>query len=266
MNELISKITEDLENSEMKTMKVYHSTFSNNREFSKENTFTEYDVEKYGAFHGAIDIEGTDSGRQVAENRMFVKILEDAKQMVGISPVTLSKVLGERDVDFKLLEEETGYKVKGKFLNPVMIEAEVKYTKALELNENRLGRWNPSDIIQEIMTEIENGAEIEGFTEDDLMDYYEDNINLNDVAFVDLISEEYGGEEFNQDYKEFMFVRDWLESKGYDAIKYVNTFEGNSECVMSFRPENVKVTDSYCLKDMLNIEQPKEKVKRKMKP
>ena len=97
MNELISKITEDLENSEMKIMKVYHSTFSNNREFSKENTFTEYDVEKYGAFHGAIDIEGTDSGRKVAENRVFVKILEDAKQMVGISPVTLSKVLGERD-------------------------------------------------------------------------------------------------------------------------------------------------------------------------
>lgn len=260
MNDKIENIINELNGVEIKTQKVYHSSFSDKRVFDRSNTFTDFDVRTFGAFHGACEIEGSDFGKQVAENRVGVKILEDANRMVGIHPELRLRVIKERSIDFALLKEETGYEVKGKFKNPIMIEADVSYTNALTLNENRTGQWTPYDIVREIMTKLEDGESIKGFTESDIDDYYDDNININGVAMVDLIHEEYQGEFANQDYKEFLFVRDWLESKGYDAIKYQNTFEGNSECIMSFRPENIKVTDSYCLKETLGFDDsPKEK-------
>lgn len=266
IHNLIDKVNEN-DSTITKKIKVFHSSFSNNKVFNPENTFTVFDMEKYGAFHGACEIEGSDAGRKVAENRVFVKILEDAHKMVGVSPHITQQVLNDTAdrVDFQKLEELTGYKVKGQFENPIMLEAEVSYKRAITLNENRTGQWLPYDIIREVMTKYENGEDVHGITEEDLDDYYNDEININGRMLVDLCHEDYGGEEFNQDYKEFMFVRDWLESKGYDAIKYQNTFEGNSECIMSLRPENVKITNSYCLKHLLEDTNPKEKSKNRKK-
>ena len=264
MDSKIENIINELNKNDIKVQKVYHSSFSEYNDFKEDNTFTSFDFEKYGAFHGACDIDGN-NGKQVAENRVFVKILEDAHKMVGVSPQLRNEIVKEHSIDFKTLEDKTGYKVANKFKNPIMIEAEVYYHNALELNENRAGQWNPHDIIREVMDKYENGEDIKGITEEDLDDYYDDNININGVAFVDLISEPYLDIEFNQDYKEFLFVRDWLESKGYDAIKYINKFEGESECIMSFKTENLKITDSYCLKPLLDIDNKNNEIRNKPK-
>lgn len=263
--DLINKIDE-FDNSKVKIQKTYHSSFSTNNVFDASKTFTSFDMKKYGAFHGACDIEGSDVGKKIAENRVFVKILEDANKMKGLSPQTRMEVIRENDIDFKKLEELTGYKVSGVFENPIMTEIDVTYTRAIELNENRTGQWNPYDIIREVMGKFERGEVVDGITEDDLDAYYTDSLSFDGVLFDDLYSSPYGGEELNQDYKEFLFVRDWLESKGYDAIKYKNTFEGSGDCIMSLKEENVKVTNSYCLKHLFDgQEKPKEKKKSKNK-
>lgn len=267
MSDLRKRIQDKINEDGVKKQKVFHSSFSSQKVFDKNNTFKNFDMEKFGAFHGACDLAGNENGRQIAENRTFVKILEDANMMIGLSPQFQQELITENGINFKLLEEKTGYKVKGDFENPIMIEAEVSYKKALTLNENRTGQWNPYDIVREVMNQLENGEEVDGFSDSDLDDYYDDNINLNGVAMVDLDYEDYGGESYNQEYKEFLFVRDWLESKGYDAIKYENKFEGNSECIMSFRPENIEVTDSYCLKHLFkNDDEPKQKNKSRVRP
>lgn len=266
MDNDIQKIMDDMNDKKVKKQKVYHSSFSEYNNFSKDHTFEQFDMKTHGAFHGACEVDEKGTGRQVAENRVFVKILEDADQRVGVPLSLRQELIQDHSVDFEKLKDQTGYEIHGKFKNPIMIECEVSYTNAITLNENRTGQWTPYDIVREIMNKIEEGEYIKGFTDADLDDYYDDNINLNGVAMVDLINEEYGDEVFDQDYKEFLFVRDWLESKGYDAIKYQNTFEGDSECIMSFRPENVKITNSYCLKDKLGFKQEEPNQKSKNRP
>lgn len=221
----MDNLSEFLSKKTLKKEVFYHSSFSKNPVFSKDNTFKTFDVEKNGAFHGSAN-------KEIAENRVSVKILED--------------------------ERNGGYGLATIKRNPIMIVTEVSYSNALTLNENRTGQWNPSDVVREIMNSLENGKEIKGFDENDLQDYYEDALSLNGQLFVDLDTDSYGGEEYNQDFKEHLFISDWLQSKGYDAIKYNNEFEGEGECIMTFIPENVKITNSYCLKHVLDSEFIKE--------
>lgn len=268
MDDEIGNIMDEMNATKRKVQKTFHSSFSNYKIFDKKNTFESFDVKSFGAFHGACEVEDSDFGRQVAENRVGVKILEDAHMMVGVHPELRQRVIQGRDVDFDLLTSETGYEVKGKFKNPIMIEADVLYTNALTLEENRSGRWTPADIVSAVIDKLEEGEYIKGFTEEDLDEYYDNdfNISVNGLLMDDLVNEEYQGECFDQEYKEFLFVRDWLESKGYDAIKYKNIFEGDSECIMSFRSENIKVTDSYCLKETFGFnEEPKQESKNTRK-
>lgn len=263
MNNDIQEIINKLNEKTIKKQKVYHSSFSKHNEFDKQNTFTKFDFKKYGGFHSACHIEGDNSGKEIAENRVFVKILEDANKMVGLSQELKNEIIKERSVDFEKLKDETGYEVKGEYKNPIMIEAVVSYRKAVYLDENRTGKWDTHDILRELMNKFENGNDEIGITEQEYDDYMEDNLSFNGVGMLELIDESYGGEHIDLEYKEFLFIRDWLESKGYDAIKYNNTYEGNGECIISFRNENIDITNSYCLKEHLNL--PKEKKSSKIK-
>ena len=58
---------------------------------------------------------------------------------------------------------------------------------------------------------------------------------------VDLDYEDYGGEEFKQEIKEHLFIRDWLESKGYDSIVYENKFEKGGKSILVLREEQIKI-------------------------
>jgi hypothetical protein len=218
----MDKLSEFLSKKTLKKEIFYHSSFSKKPVFSKNNTFDTFDVKNNGAFHGAAD-------KNIAETRVSKKILED--------------------------DRNGGYALKTLKRNPIMIVTEVSYSNALTLNENRTGQWNPHDVFREILNSILDGEVIHGITVDDLD---EEVINVNGQLWTDLYNDSYGGEEYNQDYKEHLFVSDWLQSKGYDAIKYNNDFEGEGECIMTFIPENIKIIDSYCLKNILDTEFIKE--------
>ncbi len=59
---------------------------------------------------------------------------------------------------------------------------------------------------------------------------------------------------------EQLFVRNWIESKGYDAIVYDNEFEGGGQSLIILRPEQIKIVN----KEQLKI-QPEEEQSTKIK-
>lgn len=65
--------------------------------------------------------------------------------------------------------------------------------------------------------------------------------------------------ESNQDYMEQLFIRNWIESKGYDAIVYDNEFEGGGQSLIILRPEQIKIVN----KEQLKI-QPEEEQSKKL--
>jgi len=59
---------------------------------------------------------------------------------------------------------------------------------------------------------------------------------------------------------EQLFMRNWIESKGYDAIVYDNEFEGGGKSVIILRPEQIKIVNKVQLKI-----QPEEEKSTKIK-
>ena len=251
-NKKAKKLINLLNNENERKIKVFHSSFSKEKEFNKENTFKEYDFRSFGAFHGACD-DLLDTGKSIAENRVFVKIVEELSSLNKISPQKANEIFNSDSLSLEILEDITNQKIDDKYKNPIMIELDISYKKAFTLDEGRLGQWNPHDILMAVMDEvtekIENGSEVEGFSEQDVEDYMSDEMHVNNIKMVDLDYENYAGEEINQEYKEFLFVRDWLASKGYDAIIYENKFEGSGNCIISLDNKNIEVTNSYSLAD-----------------
>jgi len=79
---------------------------------------------------------------------------------------------------------------------------------------------------------------------------------INLPKLVDLDVEDYGGESYNTEVKESRFIRDWIESKGYDSILYNNEFEGGGHSIIVLRDEQVEVVN----KTQLNPEfKPKQR-------
>lgn len=165
-----------------------------------------------------------------------------------------TKESAESRVDVKILEDERngGYVLKNKKDNPIMLCVELSYNNALILDENRVGQWTPFDIRREAIERHEKNP-IEGFTDKDIKEYYDDETSLNGVLLVDLIDESYGGEEYNLEYKEHLFIRDWLKSKGYDAVKYKNEFEGGGESIIVFENSQIEILNKYGIKEVPSV-------------
>ena len=160
--------------------------------------------------------------------------------------------------------ERLGSFLKDNGENPKMIVVELDVKKPLNLGENRTGLWNPFDVIKAIM-EIAEKEQLEGFTESDVDNYYEDAIEHNGVLLADLIDEDYGDEYNSTELKEHLFVRDWIESRGYDSIVYKNEFENGGDSIIAFREEQVKIIDKFNLNKKIE-QKTKNNSCRKMKP
>lgn len=105
---------------------------------------------------------------------------------------------------------------------PLYLKAE----NSLRLDENRTGAWGVNDILTTISYMEPTG----NITQNDIDAIGDDALEHNGVLFSDLISEE--------DQRDFL--RDWLESKGYDSIVYKNEFEGGGDSYIAFRPTQIK--------------------------
>lgn len=142
----------------------------------------------------------------------------------------------------KILEDEKlgGYALANKKNNPILLNVELSIKNPIYLNENRTGRWTPFDIIKEVINKAESDG-LKGFTDDEIDSYYEDLLEHNGVKLIELDTEPYGGEEYDQSLKEHFFVRDWIESKGYDSIAYNNDFELGGISFIAFREEQIKI-------------------------
>ncbi len=189
------------------------------------NHFDEFDFSKspFGIHFGT---------KESAENRIFVKINE---------------------------HERLGCPLPKNGCEPILIEAELNFSKPLFLKENRCGAWSPFDVLREIIQQAENEG-LKGIDENDIDEFYNDETSLNGIQLMSLMdAEEYAGTS-KQDYMEQLFVRNWIESKGYDAIVYDNKFEGGGESLIILRPEQIKIVN----KEQLKI-QPEEEQSTKIK-
>ena len=163
-------------------------------------------------------------------------------------------------IEVKIREDnfQGGFVLKNKKDNPILLEVELDYKNPLKLKENRTGAWLPYDIVREVIEQAEK-EDLKGITDKEIDDYYQDELNHNDILFVDVgDEEEYDGEMYSQEIKEHYFVRNWLESKGYDAIIYENEFEKGGESIIVFRKEQIEIKN----KTLLN---PKPDQKKKIK-
>lgn len=151
-------------------------------------------------------------------------------------------------VNVKILEDDRlgGYVLSKIKNNPILIEATLDCKNPLELNENRTGRWYPHDVLQAVIEQAESKS-IKGVSEEEIESYYCDELTHNGFKMVDLDYDEYGGEEYNTDLKEHLFIRDWLESKGYDSIVYNNEFEGGGKSIIVFRENQIKILSKTSL-------------------
>lgn len=168
-------------------------------------------------------------------------------------------------IDIKILEDEKqgGYVLEKKKDNPILIKADLEYKNPLKLKENRTGNWTAHDILREVMEQAEIEG-INGITEDEIDDYYVDELSLDGILFTDVgFEDEYDGEEYNQQVKEQYFIRNFLESKGYDSIVYDNEFEKGGQSIIVFRPEQINIVEKINLN---NDQKNDRKLNKKIKP
>ena len=187
----------------------YHSTFDD---------FESFDMTKsmFGMHFGT---------KETALSRVDVKCLEEIRLKYFYKS--------------KEEQEEEAKKIKAK---AILINVDLDYKNPLLLKENRTGRWSPSDVLREIIVEAEKNG-IDGITDQDIEDFYTDEISHNGILMVDLDYEDYGGEEICQQTKEHLFIRDWLESKGFDSIVYENKFEKGGKSILILREEQIKIRE-----------------------
>ena len=117
-----------------------------------------------------------------------------------------------------------------------LYEVALDTRRPLVLAEDRLGGWHASDILQRIFEGERTEDELVrmGFTAEDVDGYFDDEgpispsgENLKDLWWDPV-------QEQNETVA-------WLESRGYNAIEYANTFEGGGLSHIVFRPTQVKI-------------------------
>ncbi|CAH7421473.1 hypothetical protein VCHA53O466_50392 [Vibrio chagasii] len=144
-------------------------------------------------------------------------------------------------------DERLGKKVPHGGQNPHLIEVKLLFNNPLKLGENRSGQWNPIDVIRAAFEKAEEEG-LDGITDEEIDLFYEDEIWLDGCNFHDIsLGEPYKGIEFDYDEAEKAFVKDWLNSKGYDAVVYDNAFEVGGESIMIFNEKQINITQNVAL-------------------
>lgn len=102
----------------------------------------------------------------------------------------------------------------------------------VHLPENRLGSWSIFSILRALFEDFEGGSH-PAISDEMLDDYYDDIIttpsgeNLKDLDYDPAL-------EINE-------FASWLNSIGFDSIKYENTYEGGGESIIVFSPSQITI-------------------------
>ena len=131
--------------------------------------------------------------------------------------------------------------------NPFLFKVKLNVNNPLTLKESRGGGggWTPFEVLRTVMDQ-HNDIGVKGVTDKEYDLWYEDELEFNGLKLIDLDDEDYEG-EYKTEVKEHLFIRNWLESKGYDSIKYKNEFEGGGNSIIVFRDENVEIKEKIQL-------------------
>jgi hypothetical protein len=131
--------------------------------------------------------------------------------------------------------------------NPFLFKVKLNVKNPLTLNESRGGGggWTPFEVLRCVM-EQHSTIGVAGVTNKEYDDWGEDELEFNGLKLIDLDDEDYEG-EYKLDVKEHLFIRNWLESKGYDSIKYHNEFETGGNSIIVFRNEQVEIKEKIQL-------------------
>ena len=151
---------------------------------------------------------------EAAENRLGIKENEDAREGVRSGNA-------------------------GANIMPVYIQAK----NPLRLNENRTGRWGVDDIMNAVMEKAEKSG-IEGISDEDISDFYNDKFDIDEWLNV--------GEKPTETARSWSDVNEWsagersdalkdfLNRLGYDSIVYKNDYEGGGDSYILFKPNQIK--------------------------
>lgn len=135
--------------------------------------------------------------------------------------------------------------------NPFLLEVKLNISNAIRLDENRAGKWSPWDVINEVMVKAESEG-LDFISDEELDDFYEDVVNIEvDGELINFFELPLSGEpykgEINPEEKEKLFVKDWLEAKGFDAIVYSNEFEKGGDSVLMLDESKIEVVNRVAL-------------------
>lgn len=145
------------------------------------------------------------------------------------------------DVGFHFGTRDTALTVADKLKKEGKIEAgdsvylygvSLDANSPVHLSENRLGSWSIFSILNELFEGFGGGAH-PAISEEMIDDYYDDIIttpsgeNLKDLDYDPAL-------EINE-------FASWLNSIGFDSIKYENTYEGGGESIIVFSPSQITI-------------------------
>jgi len=111
-----------------------------------------------------------------------------------------------------------------------------KYTVSLDiknpvrLQENRLGSWSASSVVQAIM---EDEPRVKGITDKMVEDYDEDQIFMKN-------KEEWWSDSSSEEEKNRNTIK-WMNELGYDGIVYKNAYEGGGDSYIALKPSQIKI-------------------------
>ena len=121
-----------------------------------------------------------------------------------------------------------------------VIPVKINIKNPIRLKETEGENWSPRGIIYKLDDAIAEGK-IKSMSKKDITDWFNEEYEFNGVAKWD--SENYqSGLHQSYDSAQSAWVKDFLESHGFDGIEYVNQVEDpGSISKIAFRPEQVRV-------------------------
>ena len=134
--------------------------------------------------------------------------------------------LGARNQALSRATHSPTTKDKPFYMNPSY--ASIK--NPVRLDENREGRWGPTDVLNQLMSRASK-AEITGVPERDIEAFYDDAFKFKTrEPFMSLSSVPQQRDS----------LRGYLDKIGYDGIVYDNKYEGIGDSYIALRPQQIK--------------------------
>lgn len=181
--------------------------------------------------------------------------LSDAEVITGYDLADGSKIITDEDLLYYLDKSE---REKYSLANGIMginidgrvVDAYVKAEHPVVFDVD-IGEWTAYNIADILIRKIKGQkTEIYSLAKHDWVDYDPAGITGIDLTDADIPELERLSQE-----REFSAIAEFLQSKGADSVRYLNTYEGskNEESYILLSPEQVKLADAITYDDNGNI-------------